>query len=444
MKKKKVISVGLFLILFSFSFSHIEASSIPVECNTTISGEVVNGNHTVTVYPTIQNSDDPSEWPVTICINVADAANHVKQCLTTGSQIKFFVKTGWLGGGLIGGWKDFNLINSGNNCYSGIIRLDLINGWATYKTIVKTTEGGCDNKQICQDINIKFDETSNSEISDECKKAEDDFSDCGWVSFKNDFLMINKPITIYHKLNALLNDENCPNQWAVKYELFGPSGYIQSGQELNYSGGSISFTPTEIGDHSIRFETYNPVCDYTQPGINNISTCKTRICDINFPVCAPGFEEECDVKNLIIEDEDISEPYEICNQIPETEKNADGTITNNEQYDQCLECFNQDADGDGKGDGIWTAIGCIDTSSTQGIVGKLMTVGIGIAGGIALLMILASAFLFATSEGEPKRTSEAKEILTSAIVGLLFIIFSVTILQFIGVNILKIPEFGAG
>ncbi|MFH1959358.1 MAG: hypothetical protein ABIJ22_03465, partial [Patescibacteria group bacterium] len=105
---------------------------------------------------------------------------------------------------------------------------------------------------------------------------------------------------------------------------------------------------------------------------------------------------------------------------------------------------NQDADGDGKGDGIWTAIGCIDTSSTQGIVGKLMTVGIGIAGGIALLMILASAFLFATSEGEPKRTSEAKEILTSAIVGLLFIIFSVTILQFIGVNILKIPEFGAG
>jgi hypothetical protein len=117
------------------------------------------------------------------------------------------------------------------------------------------------------------------------------------------------------------------------------------------------------------------------------------------------------------------EPFEICNQIPE-----DGP------RDKCLTCFGQQ--------GIWTAIGCIDTSSTEGIVGKLMTVGISIAGGIALLMILASAFLFATSEGEPKRTSEAKEILTSAIIGLIFIIFSVTILQFIGVNILKIPGFG--
>ena len=117
------------------------------------------------------------------------------------------------------------------------------------------------------------------------------------------------------------------------------------------------------------------------------------------------------------------QPFEICNQIPE-----------GGPRDKCLTCFNQS--------GVWTAIGCIDTSSTEGIVGKLMTVGIGIAGGIALLMILAAAFLFATSEGEPKRTSEAKEILTSAIIGLVFIIFSVTILQFIGVNILKIPGFG--
>ena len=115
--------------------------------------------------------------------------------------------------------------------------------------------------------------------------------------------------------------------------------------------------------------------------------------------------------------------FELCNQIPESGPK-----------DKCLECFNKK--------GIWTAIGCIDTTSTQGIVSKLMTIGMSIAGGIALLMILAAAFLFATSEGEPKRTSEAKEILTSAIIGLIFIIFSVTVLEFIGVNILKIPGFG--
>jgi len=118
-------------------------------------------------------------------------------------------------------------------------------------------------------------------------------------------------------------------------------------------------------------------------------------------------------------------PFEICNQIPKSKSIP---------KKKCEDCLKQG--------GIWTAIGCIDASSTEGIVGKLMTVGISIAGGIALLMILAAAFMFSTSEGEPKRTSEAKEILTSAIIGLIFIIFSVTLLQFIGVNILKIPGFG--
>ncbi len=119
----------------------------------------------------------------------------------------------------------------------------------------------------------------------------------------------------------------------------------------------------------------------------------------------------------------LDKPFDLCKQIPDGEAQA-----------KCTTCFNQN--------GVWTAIGCIDTSSTEGIVSKLMKVGMSIAGGIALLMILASAFLFATSAGETKRTSEAKEILTSAIIGLIFIIFSVTILQFIGVNILRIPGFG--
>ncbi len=143
------------------------------------------------------------------------------------------------------------------------------------------------------------------------------------------------------------------------------------------------------------------------------------------PMCVNAIGKVQDVCTDEQREEEPAEdkPFEICNQVPEAEAKG-----------KCLECF-------GKG-GVWTAIGCIDTSSTEGIVGKLMTVGISIAGGIALLMILAAAFLFATSEGEPKRTSEAKEILTSAIIGLIFIIFSVTILQFIGVNILRIPGFG--
>jgi hypothetical protein len=76
------------------------------------------------------------------------------------------------------------------------------------------------------------------------------------------------------------------------------------------------------------------------------------------------------------------------------------------------------------------------------MVQTLMTLGLSLAGGAAILMILGAAFTLATSQGEPKRTGEAKDMLTSAIIGLLFIIFSVTILQFIGQGILQIPGFG--
>lgn len=91
--------------------------------------------------------------------------------------------------------------------------------------------------------------------------------------------------------------------------------------------------------------------------------------------------------------------------------------------------------------GIYTAVGCIGADS-ESIITRLVRIGLGIAGGLALLMILAGAFMFSTSQGEPKRASEAKELITSAVLGLIFIIFSVTLLQFIGVTILQLPGFG--
>ena len=92
--------------------------------------------------------------------------------------------------------------------------------------------------------------------------------------------------------------------------------------------------------------------------------------------------------------------------------------------------------------GIYTAIGCIGADS-ESIVTRLVRIGLGIAGGVALLMILAGAFMFSTSQGDPKKAGEARELITSAVLGLIFIIFSVTLLQFIGVSVLRIPGFGS-
>lgn len=66
----------------------------------------------------------------------------------------------------------------------------------------------------------------------------------------------------------------------------------------------------------------------------------------------------------------------------------------------------------------------------------------GIAGGIAFLLILFGGFQIITSAGNPEQLNAGKELISSAIAGLLLIIFSILLLKIIGFNILGIPDFG--
>jgi hypothetical protein len=87
-----------------------------------------------------------------------------------------------------------------------------------------------------------------------------------------------------------------------------------------------------------------------------------------------------------------------------------------------------------------TAIGPIHTNVTS-LVSTVFTILLGLGGGVAILLIIASGYQMMMSQGNPEKVKEARERLTSAIVGLLFMIFSATILQIIGVSILSLPGF---
>ena len=88
-----------------------------------------------------------------------------------------------------------------------------------------------------------------------------------------------------------------------------------------------------------------------------------------------------------------------------------------------------------------TAFGVLNVDPKQ-IVSTLLGIVLGFVGGIALLLIIYAGYKLVTSRGNPEQIESARETLTSAIIGLLFIIFSVVILEVIGVDILKIPGFG--
>lgn len=130
-------------------------------------------------------------------------------------------------------------------------------------------------------------------------------------------------------------------------------------------------------------------------------------------------------------------PFSLCGQVAKVDQEA------------CLKCYYGNTSSVPTEDSVpesstklWTAFGCVSVGTPQSIVADILRIGMAMAGGFVLLNILFGAFMLSTSSGDPKRVQEAQEMISSAVIGLLFVIFSVIILQFIGVSILRIPGFG--
>ncbi len=94
----------------------------------------------------------------------------------------------------------------------------------------------------------------------------------------------------------------------------------------------------------------------------------------------------------------------------------------------------------GKCTSVNTAIGEIGTSP-EAFIKSIFSLILGVSGGIALLLIIYSGYQLMAARGNPEALQAARDQLIAAIIGLVFIIFSLVILQVIGVNILKIPGF---
>ena len=90
------------------------------------------------------------------------------------------------------------------------------------------------------------------------------------------------------------------------------------------------------------------------------------------------------------------------------------------------------------GKGISTAIGCISFDNEESLATFFLTWGMGLGGGIALILIVIASFMVMTSAGDPKKLQAGKELLTSAVSGLIILVFAAYILNFVGVELLGI------
>ncbi len=136
------------------------------------------------------------------------------------------------------------------------------------------------------------------------------------------------------------------------------------------------------------------------------------------------------------EDEpEMGSAFDYCSQIPTDQRPA------------CVQCMGTRTVTDdeiryaNEGKKIFTAVGCVSVTGEE-LAADLIRLLLGMAGGATLLSILGASFILSTSRGETAKVKQAKELITASVSGVLFLIFSVIILQFIGVSILQIPGLG--
>lgn len=87
-----------------------------------------------------------------------------------------------------------------------------------------------------------------------------------------------------------------------------------------------------------------------------------------------------------------------------------------------------------------TAIGSIPTNPVA-FIERLFSIVLTLAGIAALGLLIYGGYTYMISRGDPEKIKGGRETITSAIIGLLFIIFSLVILQVIAGDILNIPGF---
>lgn len=239
---------------------------------------------------------------------------------------------------------------------------------------------------------------------------------CSSMEISPESIKAGDPVAVSYSLPSVLLGDIITHDnrtWTLRYSLTRTTDNAVVTDESSARGGGLA-NPAITKNHSgLQTGSYTARVYLKDNNQNQV------LCSKNFTVGTPEKPGTVNDSN----DGNNSSAFNLCQQIPDQAK-----------QDACKNCAED-------GSAIWTAVGCIPTTS-QGIVSSVLRIGLAMSGGVALLMLLGAGFMLSTSQGQPEQANKAREMVTSAIVGLLFIIFSVTLLEFIGVSVLRLPGFG--
>jgi hypothetical protein len=427
MKYSPVLVMVFFVVLQLFSFLVPHASSADEtnnECAVSIGGVDATGP-SAKAWATREDRDY-TYFDIEVCGNLEAAQ---------GEQLKFCPHNK-VDGAAFGWWCESLIPNSGtpeNSCYKSTIKFlkshkssDNSDNNGDYEFNVQT-----ESIKICKKVEIHLVKsvTDNSEWVDSVTNLCNSIKISPWPPEAGDqvSVSVNVPDYLHHRAGGpfLFDDNNI--QTNLKYKLTNLSNnHVIKNKNLTappeYSKPTLNYTfadPVVQSTYSFEINAHE-----SAGGASAFKNLCRQTINVGTP-SVPGEITPLEINNVVSRIDPttpISSSYELCKQIDVTSP----------AYLECERCA--------AFKGLWSAVGCIK-GGADGIIGTLIKIGLNIGGGIALLLILAGSFRFTTSRGDPKQTSEAKEMIQAAVIGLLFIIFSVTILQFIGADLLHIPDF---
>lgn len=117
----------------------------------------------------------------------------------------------------------------------------------------------------------------------------------------------------------------------------------------------------------------------------------------------------------------VSTPTSLCDAVPDEFKG------------KCVACA-----GSGENAKIWTALGCFPTNVTD-LAKTVFNLFSGLLGLFIFYCIISNGLKVMISRDSADAMKKAQEAITSCIVGLLVLVFSVLFLRIVGVDILKLP-----
>ncbi len=102
----------------------------------------------------------------------------------------------------------------------------------------------------------------------------------------------------------------------------------------------------------------------------------------------------------------------------------------------CRQCMGTE---DNPTNNVWTVFGCINMGSSGSIFNFFFNLLSYMVGGIAALLLIYASFLYMTSGGDSEKIKRAQTLITAIVSGILFIIFSIMIMRFVGITLFDLP-----